>query len=272
MEIRIKLSKGQVLRGMIRSPGEKMRAGIMLVHGVGEHTGRYSHWVERFLANGIGFVAVDLPGHGKSDGKRGHISSYHKVNEMLDLVIAEFKKTFPGVPLFIYGHSLGGGIALQYILQKKPSLKGAIITSPWLRLSYEPAKAKLVIAGIMRVILPALTQPSGLVVSHLSHDRVVVDAYKADPLTHDKISVALFHSAVKAAEYSLAHAQDLGMPLLIMHGSDDQICSPAGSSEFASKSSLAELKIWEGGYHELHNEIFKDEVFSYIIKWIEKQL
>lgn len=124
----------------------------------------------------------------------------------------------------------------------------------------------------MKSLLPSLIQPSGLIVSHISHDQKVVDDYLSDTLNHDKISVGLFYSAIKAADYSLQHAEDLKVPLLLIHGSDDQLTSPDGSSDFASKTKMVELKIWEGGYHELHNEPFKDEVFSYILKWIEKQL
>jgi alpha-beta hydrolase superfamily lysophospholipase len=272
MDIQIKLSNKQVLRGIIKSPGENMRAGIILVHGIGEHIQRYSHWVDRFIEKGFGIVGVDLPGHGKSDGKRGKLNSYSLTDEMLDFLLAEFKKTFPGIPVFIYGHSLGGGIVLQYILQKNPEIQGAVITSPWLRLSFEPARYKLVLAGIMKSLLPSLVQPSELVVSHLSHDQNVIDTYISDPLNHDKISAGLFYSANKAGEYSLLHSEDLKVPLLLMHGSDDPITSPQGSRDFASKTNMAELKIWDGGYHELHNETFKDDVFSYIVKWIEKKI
>jgi acylglycerol lipase len=272
MDIQIKLSNGQILRGIIRSPGESLRAGIILVHGIGEHIQRYSHWVDRFNANGIGFVGVDLPGHGKSDGKRGKLNNYELADEMLDFLVGEYKKTFPGIPVFIYGHSLGGGIVLQYVLHHNPDVKGAIVTSPWLRLSFEPDKTKLLLATIMKSLFPSLTQPSGLIVSYISHDQKVIDNYNADPLNHDKISVGLFVSANKAAEYSLANAQNLKLPLLLKHGSDDQLTSPQGSRDFAAKTNMAELKIWEGGYHELHNENFKDDVFACILKWIEKQI
>ncbi len=182
------------------------------------------------------------------------------------------KKTFPAIPVFLYGHSLGGGIVLQYLLQKTPEINGAVVTSPTLRLSFEPPRAKLLLARIMKSLLPSLIQPSGLIVSHISHDQKVIDAYIADPMVHDKISVGLFQSMISAAEYSLSHATDLKIPVLLLHGSDDLITSPQGSRDFASKTNMAELKVWDGGYHELHNEIFKDEVFAYIINWIEKHI
>jgi alpha-beta hydrolase superfamily lysophospholipase len=224
------------------------------------------------MEKGFGVVGVDLPGHGKSDGKRGVLNSYSLTDEMLDFLIAEFRKTFPGIPVFVYGHSLGGGIVLKYILKVKPNIKGAVVTSPWLRLSFEPTRIQLLLANVMKRIYPSLTQPSKLVVKHISHDQKVIDAYLSDPLNHGKISAGLFQSATSAAEYSLLHSEELHIPLLLMHGADDQICSPQGSRDFASKTKMAELKTWDGGYHELHNETFKDDVFSYIAGWIEKQL
>jgi acylglycerol lipase len=272
MEYSIKLKNGLVLRGFIVSPGSKARANIIFVHGVGEHIQRYSAWAELLNREAIGFTGVDLPGHGRSDGPRGHIKSYALTDEMIDILHDSSIKTFPGIPLFIYGHSLGGGIVLDYLLRKKPEIKGAIVTSPWLKLSFEPDKFKIVLATVIKFIMPGLVQPSGLVVDHISHERDVVEKYKADLLVHDKISVSLFHSAMSAAAFSLDHANELEVPLLLMHGSDDMICSPEGSRIIASKAPKAELKIWEGGYHELHNETFRQDVFAYLMKWINKTL
>lgn len=272
MDFHIKLKNGQILKGMIQSPGENARAVVIFVHGVGEHIQRYAYWANLFNKEGIGFTGVDLPGHGRSEGRRGHIKNYTVIGEMLDIMLNTCNKTFPGVPVFIYGHSLGGGIVLEYLLKKNPRIKGAIVTSPWLRLSFEPPKVKLVLVSVMKSILPGLIQPSGLNVNHISHDEAAVEKYKSDPLVHDKISVSLVHAAMTAAHYSLEHASELKVPTLIIHGSDDQICSPEGSREFASKTGMAELKIWEGGYHELHNELFKDDVFRYIINWVNVKL
>ncbi len=271
MDFNIKLKSGLILKGMIHSPGDNTKAVVILVHGLGEHIQRYDHWADRFKKEGIGFAGVDLPGHGRSDGRRGNIKSYKQLDEMLDILIKTTLRTFPGTPVYIYGHSLGGGIVLDYLIRRNPGIKGAIVTSPWLRLSFEPPKIKVAMAGVMKYILPGLIQPSGLNVSHISHDQDVIEKYKNDPLVHGKISVSLFHGAMSAAANSLAHASELKIPTLLIHGSDDQICSPEGSREFASKNSKVELKIWDGGYHELHNEPFKDEVFRYIINWINKR-
>ena len=272
MDINIRLSNGLILRGLISSPGSHLQAGIILVHGLGEHIGRYSLLIKKLNDEGIALTAVDLPGHGRSDGKRGVIKSYSLIHEMIDTLCHEFQKTFPGVPLFLYGQSLGGGMVLEYLISAKPDLRGAVAMSPWLSLSFEPSRAKKILAGIMKSILPSLVQPSGLVADHLSHDRSAVEKYVRDPLVHDRISVSLFHNAVSAGRFTLENASSIQIPVLLMHGSEDQITSPDGSRQVASKSNLAEIKIWEGGYHELLNEPFGEEVYLYILSWIKNHL
>jgi alpha-beta hydrolase superfamily lysophospholipase len=272
MDYSIKISNGQVLRGLIKSPGENIRAIVIFIHGHGEHIQRYVHWADLFNKERIGFTGLDLPGHGRSDGKRGHIKSYSLFFEMIDVLIREAKKTFPGIPVFLYGHSLGGGIVIDYLLKRNPAIKGAIVTAPILRLAFEPGKAKLKIAAIMKHILPGLVQSTGLPVNYLSHDSEVVGKYKNDPLVHGKMSVSFFHGLMSSSRYSLANASELNVPVLLIHGAEDMICSPKGSIEFAGKTNKAELKIWDGSYHELHNEPFKNEVFAFIMKWVNGKL
>jgi alpha-beta hydrolase superfamily lysophospholipase len=268
MDFNIKLRNGQILRGMIQSPGEDTRAIIIMVHGLGEHINRYQYWSSLFIREKIGFTGVDLPGHGRSDGRRGHIKNFRILREMIDILIDSCRKTFPGVPVFLYGQSMGGVIVLDYLLHEKPGIRGAVVTSPWLRLSSEPPVIKQLLASAVKYILPGMVQPSGLLPEHLSHDNSVVEAYIKDPLVHDMISASLFYGAMSAAEYSLSHAGELTVPVLLMHGSCDLITSPEGSREFASGTPLAELKIWDGGYHELHNEPFRDQVFEFIVRRI----
>lgn len=272
MDFNIKLSNSQILRGFIKSPGENLRAVVILVHGRGEHIQRYNNWAGLFNEVMIGFAGVDLPGHGRSDGKRGHIKSYALTDEMINILLNECRKTFPGVPLFLYGHSMGGCIVLDYLVRKDPKVRGAIVSSPWLKLAFEPDKTRVILAGIMRYIFPAMIQPAGLVVEHLSRDQKVVDGFKNDPLNHNKISLSLFHETMLAASNTLKNAANMKKPLLLIHGTGDRICSHEGSLEFASKTSLAELKLWDGGYHELHNDLYRDEVFNSINSWINSRL
>ena len=269
-ELSFTISDNTEIRGKMLSPVGACRGLIILVHGIGEHFGRYMKWASRFTTGGYAVYGADLPGHGLSGGKRGHISSYNNVDEIIDKLISYGKKDFPDAPVVLYGHSLGGGIALRYLLRRQPEICCAIVTSPWLRLSFDPPKLKVVLARAVKSIVPSFVQPSGLIVSHISRDQEVVKEYQTDPLVHDLISVSLFNEAMTTAEYCLQNASLLSVPLLLMHGSGDKICSPEGSVQFAGSSPNVDLKIWDGGFHELHNDIIKDEVFGFITGWLAR--
>jgi alpha-beta hydrolase superfamily lysophospholipase len=248
------------------------KALILLVHGLGEHAGRYKEWAQRFNNVGISFRSFDLPGHGNSAGKRGVMPPLDIIYNMFDDIIDGISADLDGVPLFLYGHSMGGGLVLNYLIERKPSVRGAIVTSPWIRLTEEPPKSKLLLATIAKKIMPGLTQPSGLNSDSLSHDPEVVAAYRNDPLVHGMISAGLFASMTAAAAETLERASEISIPILLAHGRDDMATSPAGSVDVAGSTPLATLKLWEGGYHELHNDLVKDEHFTFIIEWIETLL
>jgi alpha-beta hydrolase superfamily lysophospholipase len=269
MDFHVELKNGQMLKGIIRTPGENAAALIIFIHGLGEHIHRYDHWSDMFLRENIAFAGLDLPGHGRSEGRRGMVKSYSVLHEMITVLLETAGKTFPGVPVWLYGHSMGGAIVLDYVLKFNPSIKGAIVTSPWLRLAFAPSRLKVLLAKGINRIFPGLIQANGLNTIHLSHDETIIEKYNNDPLVHDRISVSLFAGTMKAAAYVLRHASDLKVPVLIVHGSMDKICSPEGSREFAEKTPLAELMIWNGGFHELHNEPFSHDVFRYIADWIK---
>lgn len=271
MNFNIELKNGQLLKGFIRTPGENLSGIIAFVHGIGEHTGRYEDWAKRFSMENFAFTGFDLPGHGRSEGKRGSIRRYSILYEMIDIMLKTVSRTYPGLPVWLYGHSLGGGIVLDYAIRFKPAVRGVIATGPWLRLSFEPPGHKLVLANVSRFLVPGFTQSTGLKTQFLSHDKSVVTTYDNDPLVHDRISAAFFAGAMNSAKFSLKNAGELSIPTLIIHGSDDMICSPDGSREFVSKARQAELKIWPGAYHEVHNEPFRDDVFRYLLEWIRKK-
>ena len=142
--------------------------------GLGSISSVMIYWADLFRKEGIAFTGVDLPGHGRSEGRRGNIKSYRVLEEMINIMLDSCRKTFPGIPVYLYGHSLGGGIVLDYLLRVNPRIKGAIVTSPWLRLSFEPPKIKVILASIMKNLMPGLVQPTGLNVSHISHDGMLL--------------------------------------------------------------------------------------------------
>lgn len=250
---------------------EAPKASVALVHGMGEHIMRYDHWAKKFVNRGYAVTGMDHRGHGRSEGKRGHIHSYESLLLDVDMLIKKSLEFFPDKPVILYGHSLGGNIVLNHALTRK-NISCYIVTSPWLRLSFKPSSIKLALAKTMKRILPGLLQPSGLNVGHISHDPEVVKAYENDPLVHDRISVRMFIGAYTRGEWALANAGKLDRSVLLMHGGDDKITSADASHRFAEKAGKhVELKIWEEMYHELHNEKIKDEVFEYIIDWLKKQ-
>ncbi len=249
-----------------------LRAVILLVHGLGEHAGRYAGWAARFNEKGVSLRAFDLPGHGRTPGRWGVIPSPEKVYDTIDEMLRETAGSFPGVPLFIYGHSLGGGIVLNYLIRRKPAVTGAIVTSPWVILSETPPAHKVLLAKIAGTLMPGMTQPSGLKTEHLSRDQEVVNAYRNDTLVHGQISAGLYLWMTGAAEETLTRAGEINVPVLIAHGRNDMITSPSGSVQVAGSAPRATLKLWDEGYHELHNDPLKEEHFDFITEWMDTLL
>lgn len=250
----------------------EVRAAILLVHGLGEHAGRYADWAARFNKKGVALLAFDLPGHGRSEGRWGVIPSPDKVYDTIDTILREMNGAYPGVPLFLYGHSLGGGVVLNYLIRRKPAVTGAIVTSPWLILSETPALFKLFLANVVGSLMPGLTQPSGLKTEYLSRDPEVAQSYRNDPLVHGLISAGLYRWITSAAEESITRASEIDVPLLLAHGRDDMITSPSGSVQVAGSAPKSTLKLWDEGYHELHKEPLKEDHFDFIIEWMDTLL
>jgi alpha-beta hydrolase superfamily lysophospholipase len=248
------------------------KAVILLVHGFGEHSGRYSDWATKFNEQGISLRAFDLPGHGLSGGRRGVMPPFDVIFDSIDIILKDIAAELPGIPQLIYGHSLGGGIVLDYLIRRKPSLTGAIATSPWINLAFEPPKAKQLLASVASRIMPGMTQSSGLKTEYLSRDPAVVEAYRTDPLVHGIISAGIFGSITSAAKEILSRASEITLPLLLVHGRNDMITSAAATMEVAAAAPGATLKLWDGGYHELHNDLLREEHFEFIIEWIDTLL
>lgn len=254
-------------------PANNPRAVVCLVHGMGEHCGRYSHVADFLNERGFSVIGFDQRGHGKSGGKRGHTPSYDLLQESVSQLIKKAKEHFPELPLFLYGHSMGGNLVLNYAIRNGAGIKAVVASSPYLRLSFVPPAWKTKLANFMGSILPGLQQPTGLATEMLSRDKAVVSAYESDPLVHDKISVSYYLGVENAGEWALAHAAELKVPALVYHGTGDLITSHKASSEFVQKSDgKAELKWWDGLFHETHNEVEKQDILSFMAEWLEKKI
>lgn len=251
------------------NPDDKPKAVIVLVHGLGEHSGRYNWWATKFTEHGYSLLAFDLRGHGKSDGKRGSVTSVKTFLKDIHFIIEKSESIYNNVPKIIYGHSMGGNLVLYYAIKKKLSVKGIIVTSPWLRLTFDPSVLKVFFGKLVSLFFPNFITSSDLIAENLSHDSEVVVNYKNDPLVHDKITANLFFDIQKKGELILKNKYKLNLPLLLMHGEKDNITSHKASRRFASNTSyLTHYKQWDGMFHELHNETCKEEVFVYILNWL----
>ena len=248
-------------------------ATTILVHGFGEHISRYHHVAEHFLKENISVIGVDLIGHGESGGKKGHISSianfYACIDNMVDHVRQEEKK----LPLILYGHSMGGTIVLNYLINNVESEFCCVLaTSPWLQLTIRPTAFQLFLAKTMNSIYPSLQQTAALEFKDISSVEEVQKDYENDPLNHDKISVRLFNEIYKNGLLAIDKASRINIPMLIAHGNDDNITSLEGSKAFTTNNPQATLKIWPDLRHETHNEHNKEEVIDFYVDWVKSNI
>jgi len=250
------------------------KAMICMIHGLGEHSGRYEHVGDYFITNNCSFFAIDLRGHGLSEGKKGHASSMDILLGDVEELMMHAREIHNDCPMFLYGHSLGGNIVTNFVLKQNTSeLTGAIVSSPWLKLANEPASWQISVAAYISKFLPWFTQPNGLDIADLTNLDEVNQAYKNDLLVHNKISTRLFTLGYNSGIWALKNADRLKIPIFMFHGSEDKITSQESSHEFAEKvGDLVSYKIWSGIKHEPHNDRDADAVLKSIIDWINKQL
>ncbi|MCF8372283.1 MAG: lysophospholipase [Bacteroidales bacterium] len=271
-ELEIISHDGLTLYGQIWQPSNFPKALILLSHGLSDRSERFTHWAEKFVHHDYAFCCFDTRGNGKSGGKRGHCNSFDDFLLDIDFCLKEVEIRFPKIPVILYGHSMGGNVIANYLLRRKPKVKAAIITSPWLKLANEPNFLLRFLAQIACRIAPGIEQKANIKAHHLTDNPEVVAQYIADPLIHDRITPAGFINIQKAGLWAIENADKLAVPILLMQENGDRITSFSASEEFAARAGTnCHFKAWEGLFHELHNEPFQDEVFKYIIEWLEFQ-
>ncbi|MGB1042706.1 MAG: lysophospholipase [Tenacibaculum sp.] len=247
---------------------ETVKGIVIIVHGMGEHSGRYHHVAKKLTDNNFGVIAFDHFGHGKTTGKRGHNPGYDTVLESISRLIDKAKETFGGKPMFLYGHSMGGNAVINYVLRKNNILSGVIATSPFLKLAFQPPAWKLSLGKIMQKIAPSITLGNELDANDISRDKEEVKKYVDDSMVHDKVSPNFSLSFIDAGKWAIQNASSLKTPMLLLHGTGDKIIDYKGTEAFAEKSDKATLKLYKDGYHELHNDLCKDELLNDIADWL----
>lgn len=271
VEFKIKAADGLMLYGQGWEPASGTKAAVCLIHGLGEHSGRYDHFAEAFIREGFALVAFDLRGHGHSEGPRGHAPNYADLMADVAALLNEAASRYPNLPCFLYGHSLGGNLAIHYALRERPDLAGVIASSPLFKPASKPPAWKMAPLRAMHGLWPSMSLSSGLEDMALSHDINVVRSYRNDPLVHDRISSRLAVDMLTSGQWNLEHAVEFPLPLLLMHGDADRITSFHASCEFAAQlDGRCDLKIWNGLFHELHNEPEKREVITFVTDWLDR--
>lgn len=270
-EFQLTTNDGLSLYGQSWIPKSDKKKVICFIHGIGEHGGRYKSWAERFNKNNIGFFIIDLRGHGKSQGKRGHMPSLNYVLDDIEMFLQYVKSENENIPVILYGHSMGGNILLNYLLRRNPDVLSAISTSPWIRLPFKVPAIKVVLAKIGSKLFPSMQQATGLIIEQISHDKEVIKAYEEDKLNHDKISARTFMELYFSGLAMVFQSKKITLPLLMMHGTGDAITLAKATEEFARHGNdNITCKLWDGCFHELHNEPEKEDVFEFIMNWINK--
>jgi alpha-beta hydrolase superfamily lysophospholipase len=254
-------------------PVSNARAVMGLIHGVGEHCRRYDHLADWFNRQGIAMVGYDRQGYGRSEGRRGYAKNYREYIDEIARLLVECQRRYPDLPVFLYGHSMGGHLLLRYLIRRNPNISAAVISAPHIRLAFKPNPLLVGLGKVMRSIYPTFSQENQLDTALLSRNPAVKPAYDSDSLVHAKLTSQTGIDILENGNELDRYAGGLNVPTLLMHGDADGITSHDGSRDFAQRNpSNLTFKSWAGLYHELHNEPEQLEVFQYVQDWLAGQM
>lgn len=255
---------------------EAPRALLLIVHGLFEHGGRQLNLARYFTRRGWGCYAPDQRGHGRSGGRRVHVENFDEFLEDLRAARELVREQHAGLPLFLVGHSHGGLVALLLALRDPGGLCGLVLSSPLLGLRPQSGVARLLarLAPALARVWPSLLLPVPLDAQALSHDKLVVQAYSSDPLVGRKASPRWLLSAQAAMQEARDRAPALEVPTLVLAAGDDRVVDAAATHDWASAAprALVEYARWDGLFHEIFNELEKEQVFRRMESWLEARL
>ena len=253
------LASQQVLRGV-----------VLLVHGLGEHAGRYDRLAVQLNDWGFAVRGYDQYGHGESGGPRGGLPTDSRLlDDLSDIVDSTRSRMGPHTPLILLGHSMGGLVAARFVALGLRPVQALVLSSPALDPGLN-AIQKLLLA-VLPKIAPNLRIGNGLDASLISHDPAVVAAYQADKLVHDRVSARLARFIADGGPATLAQAASWSVPTLLLYAGADRLVNPAGSRAFAAAAPQTVLSAhcFEALYHEIFNELDAAPVFAELKKWLD---
>ncbi len=251
---------------------EQPKAAILLVHGLAEHSGRYAHFAEKLVENQISVFTFDGRGHGKSSRPlpTAYFENYKDYLRDIDALVEKVKKYSPGIPAFIFGHSMGGGMVVSYALHYRPEVSGFILSGALLKPAENTSKILIAASAFISKYAPKL-KVLKLVSNLISHDQDEVRKYNEDPLVyHEAVPAGTGYQLLEMMKEIEGKVEDFNFPVLIMHGADDLLTNPKGSKILQEKAASTDktLKIYPGLYHELLNEVEKEKIMEEIVNWI----
>jgi alpha-beta hydrolase superfamily lysophospholipase len=243
---------------------------VLIVHGHGEHAMRYQQQAERFAKHNIAVSALTLRGHGLSDGKKGHAPSLSQLILDVEYFIRQVRLKYMEADFYFYGHSMGGNIVLNYLLRDQSSeLKAGIVTSPWIKLAFQPPKWKTTLGNVVAEIIPSFTEKSDLDDNEISTIPEEVKAYKDDELIHSYISAKLFKEIQQGGQNILNQYDKFKHPIFLAHGELDKITSHQASKELSELTDLAEWHTYSNSKHEIHHDKDAEKLFNNVLSFVQ---
>jgi alpha-beta hydrolase superfamily lysophospholipase len=255
-------------------PDGAPKAILLVVHGIAEHSGRYTNLVNYFVPKGYAVCSFDLRGHGKSDGKRSYVERFSYYLDDLQTFFSLVRAENPNAKIFMVGHSMGSTIAIDYVLTHQNEMNGLIISGTTLKLGSSINQATKLLARILSVLTPKMGV-STLDFAGMSRDKAVVEAYINDPLNYTgKLSARFGTELLKTMGMLQKRLSEITIPILIMQGSQDRIVDPSSTKLLYDGVSSKDktMKIYEGFYHEIFNDPERQQVFADMEGWLKARL
>lgn len=248
------------------------QSNLIIIHGLGEHSGRYAHLIDSLQNKKISVYAIDHRGFGRSGGKKGHTDSFMDYIYDIKIFTNMIKDNHPNITTIMLGHSMGGVLAIKFALSHAEDVDALILSSPGLVPAIEVPAWKKRLGTFLADKIPSLPMPSGLDASTISRDSEVVRKYVADPLVHDKVTPRFYVEYMKTVEECITRLPEITLPLLAFHGTADALVKDDASKIVYQKAGSKDktLKLFEGLYHETMNELEPDrkKVLKTVTDWI----